>query len=148
MTQTISTTWRRITVVATITAAAVALAAMLATPAHATVRFAPAPYQCTTAADEPNFIGWATISHRGCIAPGMATTTECRSSAAYRWTGTAWRNVGLSECGGPRQVYVYPYTSGWSWVWSQQTGWLAVQSHLVHVRVGYGGCAACYAVAH
>ena len=137
MTRTISTTWRRITVVATITTTALAMAAVLAASAHATVGItARGPYACSTAADSPKHVGWATLALRGCITPGMATTTECRSAAAYRWTGASWVNVGVNECA-TRSVYVYPYTTGWSWIWTQHTGWLAIQSHLVQVRAGY-----------
>jgi hypothetical protein len=135
-----TTTWRWLATMATIAAATFAMTAVTAAPAHALG----APiYTCTTAVDEPNFVGWATISHRGCLEPGAPRTMECRASAAYRWTGAAWQKQSLSECGGPRQVYVYPYAAGWSWIWSQQTGWLAVQSSLVQIRGGYGGCGLC-----
>lgn len=136
MTRTSSTTWRRITLVATIAAAALGMAAALAAPAYADVR---GPHVCTTAADAPNHVGWGMLGLRGCIAPGMAATTECRSAAAYRWTGASWVNVGVNECSGSREVYVYPYTTGWSWIWTQHAGWLAIRSHLVQVRMGASG---------
>lgn len=136
MTRTSKLTWHWLL---TITIASIAATATLAAPAHATIgTVAPAPYRCTTAADLPGFIGWATISHRGCVAPGAPQTADCRVSPAYRWTGSTWQYQAISECGGPRQVYVYPYAAGWSWIWSQQTGWLAVRSNLVHVQATFG----------
>ena len=90
---------------------------------------------CTFASDAPNYIGWARISFRGCP-EGGPQTMDCKGATAWRWTGAAWQAHALSECGGPRQVYVYPYAAGWSWIWSQQTGWLAVRSDIVLIQSG------------
>lgn len=120
------------------------MTATMAAPAHA---MAQPMTNCTFASDAPNYVGWVTLAYRGCP-NGMAQTADCRAATAYRWTANGWQRYGLNECGGPRQVYVYPYAAGWSWIWSQQTGWLAVQSHLVLISQGQGiDCLGC-AMAH
>jgi hypothetical protein len=136
MTRATSITWRWLTTAATIAAAAIALMATSAAPALAFAAPAPAS-TCTFASQAPNYVGWVTLAYRGCP-NGFAQTADCKALTAYRWTGRSWQYFGLNECGGPRQVYVYPYAAGWSWVWSQQTGWLAVQSSSVLIRQGQG----------
>lgn len=147
MTRTMHITWRWLTTVAAIAAATFATAATIAAPAHALGAVAPAPYPytCSTAADQPRFIGWATMSYRGCVDPSYPSTADCRVETAYRWSGSAWQARQIGECGmGPSRVYVYPYAAGWSWIWSQQTGWLAVRSTKVQISAGYDeGCAPC-----
>ncbi len=137
MTRRMHTTWRWLTTVATIAAAALAMSATIAAPAHATATGVGYDYECTFANQQPSYIGWATLSFRGCIAPGMAMTADCRGADAYRWTGASWQYYGLNECSRIGQVYVYPYAAGWSWIWTQRTGWLAVRSNLVLVSSGY-----------
>lgn len=57
----------------------------------------------------------------------MAMTPECMNAGhtAYRWTGRSWVAVTLR---GGIDVYVYPYQSPWHWIWTQRTGWLAIQN--------------------
>ncbi len=140
MTRTMNITWRWLITVATIAAAAFVIAATLAAPAHAVVGAEPAPppYSCTYASDAPHYIGWATMSYRGCVDPAYPRTADCRTETAYRWTGSSWSPRQVGECGmSPIKVYVYPYAAGWSWIWTQQNGWLAVRSNFVQIRAGY-----------
>jgi hypothetical protein len=46
------------------------------------------------------------------------------SSTQWRWTGAQWakQNVALGTW-----MWVQPYAVGWSWAWTAQTGWVAVQ---------------------
>lgn len=41
---------------------------------------------------------------------------------AWRWSGRAWSRTVI----GPGEYYAWPYTGQWRWVWSADTGWLAV----------------------
>ncbi|MCW2922740.1 MAG: hypothetical protein JWM98_144 [Thermoleophilia bacterium] len=43
---------------------------------------------------------------------------------AWRWTGSTWQSTKIAW---GSQVYYYPYTGSWAWIWTQGTGWLAVQ---------------------
>lgn len=137
MTHALHTIWRRIAIVATISIAAFTMAsAVTAPPAHALAGYGGT--SCTFASAQPNFIGWASLAYRGCVTSGLPSTADCRALTAYRWTGASWQPYGLNECGGPQQVYVYPYAAGWSWVWSSQTGWLAVRSDSVLIAQSVG----------
>jgi hypothetical protein len=55
--------------------------------------------------------------------PGMEAAAS-RPRAAWRWTGSNWSATTLPA---GAQVYVWPYAAGWSWVWTQSSGWLAIQ---------------------
>lgn len=71
-----------------------------------------------------DYSGWA----RTARVPACATTTaSCRDNSApvYQWTGSDWRAFALQ---GDVQVWVQPYTGGWSWAWTQQTGWVAIHT--------------------
>lgn len=51
---------------------------------------------------------------------------------AWYWNGSSWSQ--RSRYVGDR-VYIYPYTSGWSWTWTQRTGWLAMRTS--QLTIGY-----------
>ncbi len=53
----------------------------------------------------------------GCLAPG--------THQAWRWNGSSWQSARVLE---NTDVYVYPYSAPWHWIWTQQTGWLAIQN--------------------
>jgi len=129
-----TTLWRSAALLVAIAATVLAMALAAPTRAHALAQ----PNVCAFASQAPTFKGWAQLSFRGCLQPGQGTTMECRGLDAYRWTGAAWQAVDLNECtysGVP--VYAWPYATGWTWIWTQQTGWLATQSK--HVLVYQGG---------
>lgn len=53
----------------------------------------------------------------GCLAGAPAVT-------AYRLVGRSWQATSM-----PLGVaYLSPYAPGWYWAWTQETGWLAVES--------------------
>jgi hypothetical protein len=60
----------------------------------------------------PNYQGWAHVQS----VPAW--------TAAYRWDGSAWRGLWMQA---DQSVYASPYAGGWTWAWSQQTGWVAMQ---------------------
>lgn len=137
MTRRARRTWRWIATVATLALALVSITATFGpTTANATVLYPVGT--CVTARENPHFIGWARLTYRGCPS-GLAQTADCKAMTAYRWTGRAWSVVVLNECNGVGAVYVYPYAAGWSWIWTQRTGWLAVQSHAVLIQAAYTG---------
>lgn len=41
-----------------------------------------------------------------------------------RWTSIVDPNPPSTET----ELYIYPFTGGWRWVWTRQSGWFAVQS--------------------
>ncbi len=125
--------WRRTLVLM----AVACLATLMAAPS---ARADLGRYSCSFASDQPSFKGWATMSYRGCVEPGMAVTADCANTTAYRWTNAGWKGVTVGECSLgdlPTRVYVWPFGNGWSWVWSQPTGWLAVRSSKVLLSEGY-----------
>jgi hypothetical protein len=127
------TTRRWWALLATTMVAMLASALPLTGTAHAATAAAiPVYANCSFASDQPSYRGWATIAFRGCPHPGSAQTADCASATAFRWTGSDWQAQYLNECSmGGRQVYVWPFAGAWSWVWTQQTGWLAIQSRSV-----------------
>ena len=134
-----STTWRRLATITALAVACVASTATLAAPAHA---LSPLPYDgCIYASQRTSFVGWADLDYRGCLPDGAATTADCKSLSAWRWTGRTWQAQALYDCYDGTQVYAYPYAAGWTWIWTQRTGWLAIQSRLVIVdrSVGLAG---------
>jgi hypothetical protein len=47
----------------------------------------------------------------------------------YKWTNNRW--VAYTELGAPdadKRYYVWPFATGWRWVWSPATDWFAVRS--------------------
>lgn len=44
---------------------------------------------------------------------------------AWQWSGAKWvQSYRVNR----QQVYVWPFTTGWTWTWTEDVGWLAVQS--------------------
>lgn len=119
--------------------ALITFAAALALPpaAHAThpacERTDSAYYGCGVSVGSlATYKGWAhTFRHEYCggAAPGGMVTIE--TVRAWRWTSIGWRATTLR---GGERVYVWPFASGWSWVWTSSTGWLAMQDHLLRIN--------------
>lgn len=57
------------------------------------------------------------------LASCLALSCPVAMHQAYQWTGREWRSVWLNS---GIDVYVYPYSSPWHWVWTRKSGWLAV----------------------
>lgn len=98
---------------------------------------------------DTQFVGWGRIDLARCFEAGTAPYCATRATdiqcfrapcpqtrttvTAYRWAYGAWTPQTLTD---RTPVYIYPYGSGWSWVWSSATGWLAVRSSVVLTREG------------
>ena len=54
----------------------------------------------------------------------LGVTLSVTLGAAHRF---AWQSPG-------QRVYIYPYAVGWSWAWTQSTGWVAVNSGRFELR--------------
>lgn len=106
--------WRRILLIAV-----VALTALIAV-SSAAPQDAHAIMDPTTVL--PNKVGWVKTAP---VISCMALTPECMNAGhtAYRWTGYSWQRTRIA---GGIDVYVYPYSSPWHWIWTQRTGWLAI----------------------
>lgn len=69
----------------------------------------------------PSHTGWVqTKPFMSCLAIGCPT-----GHAAWRWTGYSWQGTSIA---GDTRVYAHPYTGSWHWIWTQRTGWLAIQT--------------------
>lgn len=92
---------------------------------------------CIYATDRPAFKGWAQIDARAC--PYGAQTADYKTVPAWHWSNGGWSRMNIGE---NTRVYVYPFGSGWSWVWTKAMGWMAVQSKYVMVDQSYaiGDC--------
>jgi hypothetical protein len=113
-----SAAWRRL-LLATITA----LIALLAVSASAPGR--------AEAFMDPNivtvdFVGWVHVrEYVGiCATSNPPRCTDSSTVQAWRWTGTRWSATRIGE---NASVYAYPYSGSWEWIWTQRTGWLAIQ---------------------
>ena len=140
------TNWRRSLALLTtilVAAFAISIALTTATASAETSVSATACLACGApvgatirASDRPYYIGYATVDSR----PDCALNTtgiRCmiavtRSVPAYSWDPyTGWK---LGERLNPTRVWVYPFGSGWSWTWTQDTGWMAVRSAQIIIR--------------
>lgn len=76
-------------------------------------------------------VGWVeTKPLIACMAIGLPCSNPTHQ--AWRWSGTQWQSVRIR---GGVDVYVYPYSAPWHWVWTQNTGWLAI--HNSSLDTGY-----------
>jgi hypothetical protein len=74
--------------------------------------------------------GWTYLNLNYCPPSRACAAIYQVSMPAWSWTGTSWRQSTLK--GG--WVYVYPYTGQWRWAWTQQSGWVAVNSGRFEIR--------------
>jgi hypothetical protein len=98
----------------------------------------------------PNFVGWGRLDSERCTESGISaycafpapSNVQCFRAPcnvdstmlyAYRWSGGSWHVASFAS---GTQVYIYPYATGWSWVWTQSTGWLATRSALAMTKSG------------
>ena len=125
MTTTLSSVamWRRILLVA-ITALIGALAVSFSQPAKAEAFVNPSVVL-------PSTKGWVYVrgadAVRACPAV-WPTPRSCYvqpSKVAWRWDGASWNQVSIAA---GTSVYAWPYASGWHWIWTERTGWLAIRS--------------------
>ena len=72
-------------------------------------------------------VGWvlvrSTPQYCDAIYPSTCSTTGTRK--VWRWGGSAWTAYTIR---GGTSVYAYPYSGSFHWIWTQRTGWLAIQS--------------------
>ena len=79
------------------------------------------------AAVPASFTGWATVDQSFRC---MAALPHCTDPhyPAWRWTGTTWQSTTVRH---GTSAYVYPYAGSWHWIWTQRTGWLAIDDAYV-----------------
>ena len=132
---------------------AVVVATMLvASPSSQAVTMTtPDGFRYTQVSDYATYTGWARIGAyipagpdpdvaRCQVAPPLTCGFRLaparldfapRAVTFWRWTGSAWGKATLTN---GEWVYVYPYAVGWSWVWTQRTGWVAAQDVSLFVQ--------------
>ncbi len=124
-------TWH-VAVVAILATALVA-AALAVSSAEASKRPVNAGVPLAAPYNEPipayaSYQGWGTVEGgfygNRLVAPA--------AKVAWHWNGRSW--VQRSRTPGTR-VYIWPYASGWSWTWTENTGWLAM--HTSDLMIGY-----------
>ena len=125
----------RALLLATAAAASIAISAVQATTASAADFVGTAfPVACAVtdsrslpcqSAVPATYKGWAHVAN------GCGISYENGYRIAWRWTGSTWARAYVWN---GAQVYVWPYGGGWSWIWTQQTGWLALQSNVLLVN--------------
>jgi hypothetical protein len=122
-------TWRRMLLLA-ITALTALLAVSFTAPqdAHAFMN----PSVVTS-----QHVGWVNVKSGPRICTTDYPSSYCGTSpaTAWRWSGRSWSQVSISA---GTQVYAYPYTGAWHWIWTQRTGWLAIQTANLERQVTCG----------
>jgi hypothetical protein len=127
--------WRSSLVIGSLAAIAMALPASASalTPQYCAPLHWTASSTCSAHHPRTGETGWGFIDELAPACPNDGTVgcgTYTPEVTAWRWNG-AWQRTTL---GGASQVYVYPFATGWSWVWTSRTGWLAVQDRYVWLR--------------
>jgi hypothetical protein len=121
-------TWRRILVV-TITALIAMLAVSATAPTAANAFMSPTVVRSSHQ-------GWVHVRDvpRACpaIYPAPAYCSAPARVTAWQWTYSGWQQ---SSIGGGTRVYAWPYSGQWHWIWTQQTGWLAIET--ARLETGY-----------
>lgn len=129
--------WRRtLLIVAAAVVAACALSTAVPERAQATI----VPITPTV---QSSFEGWAQVWGTTTMCPISINLGPCQYAGrdAYRWTGYSWARTTLAH---NTMVYAYPYGSGWHWVWTERTGWLAVRTAYVHTLPCSDGTYRCF----
>lgn len=114
-----------------VSALAVSIVLLLPTAASAATAAMPAfcgPPQCPAPAPVithpgANYIGWGYTRGLGICPEGALCIWAGEIQVpAWRWSG-AWTKTSVPT--GTR-VWIYPYATGWHWIWTPNTGWLAM----------------------
>jgi hypothetical protein len=74
--------------------------------------------------NNPNYRGWGRVEANYCPPNAACLAVYYPTAEAYRWNGYRWIQTSRRD---NAQVYIWPYGAGWSWTWTQQTGWLAMR---------------------
>ncbi|MCW2921839.1 MAG: hypothetical protein JWL76_1713 [Thermoleophilia bacterium] len=74
---------------------------------------------------EGGFYGYGARTAAGFVAPAPKTAWEWNTSRGWLQRG---RTPGT-------RVYIWPYAAGWSWTWTESTGWYAMQTS--DLMIGY-----------
>jgi hypothetical protein len=77
-----------------------------------------------------NHKGWVYLNLNYCPPGALCRMSYRESIDAWHWTGTRWTQSSVK--GG--WVYVYPYSGQWRWVWTQASGWVALDSGRFEIR--------------
>jgi hypothetical protein len=82
-----------------------------------------------------SYSGWVYVKEPPAYRCGISFRCGTTSTyqTAWRWSGTAWSQSSVS---GGTQVYAYPYSGAWHWIWTQRTGWLAIETNKLE-RMSY-----------
>lgn len=107
----------------------VALASLAWTStASATARTMPCnSWNCgpTTAPVPLSYTGWVYLKLPKCPVGAHCFIADRTHADGWRWTGYAWTRAQVRE----GSVYVTPYTGQWRWVYTYESGWVAVTGH-------------------
>lgn len=111
--------WRRILLVA-LTALIAALAISFSAPSDANAFVDSSAVFASTK-------GWVLVRSTPVACPAIypSTCATGGTATAWRWANGAWSQTRIA---GGTQVYAWPYTGSWHWIWTQPTGWLAIQT--------------------
>ena len=79
-------------------------------------------------------VGWVYVRTSGTAVCTLTYPQRCKSPGKYawRWTGSQWSTAQVNS---GSQVYAYPYSGAYHWVWTSRTGWLAMQT--ADLETGY-----------
>lgn len=132
MTRRLATRWLPIAVIAIVSSLATAGSAHALSPVHCGANSTIVACQPQTA--PLTHEGWVTLNLNYCPPRVMCRMMYRTHADAWRWTGRGW--VAAKIKGG--RVYVAPYTGQWRWVYSYETGWLAITGNRFELpRAGY-----------
>ncbi len=113
---------RRILLVA-ITALVAALAMNAAKPAEAQAFVDPSIVFSS-------YQGWGAVRDEPVACPAIypqpAYCSQPSTAVAYRWNAKS-RSWSTLRIYGGTQVYIYPFSGDWMWIWTQRTDWLAIK---------------------
>lgn len=76
-------------------------------------------------------VGWThVVPSYDCSAATAPTIDSCRlvPRPAWRWNGAGWSPEVINA---DERAYAAPYAPGWSWVWTDRTGWQVIETRFV-----------------
>ncbi|MCW2927441.1 MAG: hypothetical protein JWM86_1409 [Thermoleophilia bacterium] len=126
-----------------VVALAIAATLVSAPAAQADVRFDtracpaiyPVPAYCygdrdLTRLAPTSHVGWVYLNLNYCGYAYACAAIHRFATPAWSWNGSAWTRSSIR--GG--WVYVSPYTGSWRWAWTQESGWVALDSGRFEIR--------------